>query len=863
MEIILNKLWDQTKLARDINDYQYFMRLLDAGEFLIKISTVAYISCIDDDSDMHRHNHLFALARADSLGPWVETLNTTINTVPTDLLSSGLRSIRTELTKSSADSWQNAVASQLRDCLNIATTVSQQRQGKASLLDFFSDFVTLRNKTKGHGIVRTRIASKVCGKLSDALWTYQKLFQLFEFSWVYIHKNYSGKINPRYWGPNKLPINEKHIDKAGIYLNLGDKFKRVELLDSDIDIDDISIANGHYNKKRHQVDFLSYITGHERRGDLSKSLMHSGVKSPSETASAAGLQITENCLHNLPPKARYYVDRSELEIELNSLLSNDYTRIVTLRGLGGIGKTTLALSTLHDLMSSDRFLYVLWFSSRDVDLFDTGPISVKPDVLTIGEIAEQYHQLIELEPNNHKRKGLIRKFAAALQFYNGDPTLFVFDNFETLSDLDEIYDFIWNNVRPPNKVLITTRHRLSFNEDRCIDVGGMSARQSKNLIANYSKKLGLQNMPTKDEIDRIVVDSSGHPYVIQLMLSEFARTDVLPKGLVRNETVLVALFDRTFDQLSFGAKRVFLTLSRWSPCFAELAIKLVLNHNDVRFGVVEAIEELVQTSLIEIRTVQADQRFLLIPAPARLFGRGKLKVSPIKPDVDRDLDLLKWFGVINESQVARGVEPVISKFIMNLADAAEVDVQLIDHYGQLLENLGTLYPACCLEIATLFKDHQHVHIGKERKFVNMYLTSGLELDLTQTKRAWEWLAAIQRRSGNLVNELSIRVSMIEQVSVSYRDISNAAHLHGYIVGNKVFSPSEKPKMESLAIKLIFVMERGIHEAGATDCSRLAWLFYFLQDFDSAHKWCVHGLALDEDNFHCLGLYERLDNQVYQ
>ena len=220
---------------------------------------------------------------------------------------------------------------------------------------------------------------------------------------------------------------------------------------------------------------------------------------------------------------------------------------------------------------------------------------------------------------------------------------------------------------------------------------------------------------------------------------------------------------------------------------------------------------------------------------------------------------MKWFGVINESQVARGVEPVISKFLANLADEAEDDVQLIDRYGQLLKNLGALYPACCLEIAELFKDHRRTYIGKEREFVNMYLASD-QLDFEQIKRAWEWLAAIQRRSGNLVNELSIRVSMIEQVSVSFRDISGAAHLHGYIVGNKAFSPSEKPKMENLANQLIVAMERGIHEADATDCSRLAWLCYFLRNFDGARRWCTCGLALDEGNFHCLSLNERLVGQ---
>ena|ERR1035437_1110132 len=113
------------------------------------------------------------------------------------------------------------------------------------------------------------------------------------------------------------------------------------------------INNGGFNGK--QFEMLSYITGERSLSDASPFLDPPGPLPLSETQGLGNLEVQGTCFGNLPPKPAAYIARAELESELGELLRDSHHTIVTLHGMGGIGKTSLALTVLHSLTSTDRF----------------------------------------------------------------------------------------------------------------------------------------------------------------------------------------------------------------------------------------------------------------------------------------------------------------------------------------------------------------------------------------------------------------------------------------------------------------------------------------------------------------------------
>ena len=57
------------------SDSALFVELLYTGEFVVKLTTAAFVSAIEDDREYHRYRLLHGLVRADSLGDWVRILD--------------------------------------------------------------------------------------------------------------------------------------------------------------------------------------------------------------------------------------------------------------------------------------------------------------------------------------------------------------------------------------------------------------------------------------------------------------------------------------------------------------------------------------------------------------------------------------------------------------------------------------------------------------------------------------------------------------------------------------------------------------------------------------------------------------------
>ena len=208
--------------------------------------------------------------------------------------------------------------------------------------------------------------------------------------------------------------------------------------------------NGAFTDTKYEL--ISYLTDSTRNGDSTRYSAPATALPRSETHGLGQLDVQGNVFGNVPPTPNGYVNRIALQRDLRECLLDDRHPIVTLVGRGGIGKTALALSVLHEIESLERFGAIVWLSARDIDLLPEEPKLVSPDVLSLKDMAKEFVRLVE--PPDARTKGFdaIAYFGGALtESPVSFPILFAFDNFETVRGPGDLYAFLDAHIRLPTR----------------------------------------------------------------------------------------------------------------------------------------------------------------------------------------------------------------------------------------------------------------------------------------------------------------------------------------------------------------------------------------------------------------------------
>jgi hypothetical protein len=430
--------------------------------------------------------------------------------------------------------------------------------------------------------------------------------------------------------------------------------------------------------------------------------------------------------------------------------------------------------------------------------------------------------------------------------------LFVFDNFETMSDPIDLYQFIDTHIRLPNKVLITTRMR-EFKADYPIEVRGMTRDQFEDLVSNTAQQLNIEGLLTPTYRDSLFDEADGHPYITKLLLGQVAREGKATKPerlLGQADDALKYLFERTYGSLSPAVQRVFLTLCNWKSMVPVPALEAaLLRPRNERMDVVGAIDALRQASLIEVITADDGVEFARVPLSASLFGQAKLQVSAMRPAVEVDTLLLQRLGPTQVQDLGRGIAPRAERL---LREAAAMRAQGEDVSDDLavLEHLSTAYPRIWLSIADMYLEEPNPDVAAASEAVERFLTR-----VPEDKEGWRRVAQISRRMSDGDAEVNARVRLAEMANADFEDIADAASALAFNRGSLQVGSDAVRAME---LKLIALMTPRIDEATATELSRLAWLHVHNHQFEDARAVVRRGLVIDSGNSHLLGLAKRLD-----
>jgi hypothetical protein len=857
----ISHMLERLEKTRDDSDVAYFYDLLHVGEMIVKLATSSLIACVDDDRERHRYRLEYAVIHADSLGTWSATLDDALSGPASQYLVDGARTLQRELSQPfrvGQSAWQAEVMVFLHDAMHAIDTGTTKLSTKVSARRWFSDFVTIRNRTRGHGATTPSTCSAACDPLRKSIDLLVEHFFPFNAPWAHLHRNLSGKYRVTSLGNGlsqfeSLKSSTEYAYEDGIYMWL-DAARKITLVSSDEDLRDFYLPNGGYNEKTYEL--LCYVTDRRITAEAGKYALSPTALPPSQTQGLGELDTMGNVFANLPPHVKGYVTRKSLEDELASVLLDQNHPVITLIGRGGIGKTSLALEVLYQVAESDRYFAIVWLSARDIELLPEGPKHVRAHVLTPDEIAHEYVELIQPTDLGKKDFDSLSYFAQSLGEPGDTPTLFVFDNFETVRSPVELHRWLDSQVRSPNKILLTTRRR-EFKGDYWVEVGGMTEPEFQELISKTADELAVTGLIDPAYIDDLYRESDGHPYIAKVILGEIARsgkTRKVARVIASQDRMLDALFDRTFTQLSPAGQRIFLTLSSWQSFVPEVALEAAVNRPDnERIDIQRVVDELHRSSLLQLTTTDKPDVYLGVPLAAALFGKRKLGVSPWQVSVEADTEILRLFGVVQVAGVRHGFDSQIERLFQNVADRLQRHPSEFERYRPVLEFVSRERPIGWIYFAQILEEYRPSQ-GWDGDVITAY-RHYLEA-VPGDGEIWRTLAHACKGSGDHIGAAQALVQRARLPDAPFADLSYAATSINAFLAEEILELDTDEK-KVLITSLVDVMVEREAEADATDLSRLAWLLINVDRLKEAKRIVRTGLGRDSTNSHCRKLAQRL------
>ena len=331
--------------------------------------------------------------------------------------------------------------------------------------------------------------------------------------------------------------------------------------------------------------------------------------------------------HNLPPRYGQFIGR---EAELSRVLEwveNSRWPLAAIEGMGGIGKTSLAIEAAHRCLPGDELAIatpyeaVVWTSARDQADFD---LHLSQVLDTIAHVLD-YPYLIRLQPEE--------KIKAVDKLLRTHRTLLIVDNFETITDLS-LVKFL-EQMPEPSLALITSRYK-QLRRVWDIPLYGLKNTETLTLIRRHSHRIGLEVVAGADDdiLRRLAAATGNNPKAVELALGLIKQKglpfNVLVDELYQASEMVEEVFDYIFAEawqlLDAQTRQVLVVMPLFVTTASRAALSSVSGVSGFDFH--KAIEQLVGMSLLEASEALdvSQQRYQMHPL-TQAFARSKLDVD--------------------------------------------------------------------------------------------------------------------------------------------------------------------------------------------------------------------------------------------
>ncbi|GAK58492.1 hypothetical protein U27_05466 [Candidatus Vecturithrix granuli] len=346
--------------------------------------------------------------------------------------------------------------------------------------------------------------------------------------------------------------------------------------------------------------------------------------------------------HNLPqPDYGRFIGREAELAQVEKILRpypHSQHALVTIDGIGGIGKSALALEIGHrflrqfdDLPAEERFEAIIWASAKQTILTAEG-ISTRRQILrTLDDIYNALAVGLQREDITRARKEdqdeVVRRALTRQR------TLLLVDNLETVDD-EAVLNFL-RELPAPTKAIVTTRHRLDVAYP--VRLTGMPWDDASQLIEQECAKKGVTLDVCSHRFSDVPPDARSHRFSDASSNAEVFTTNVVTtNGNARR------LFERT------GGVPLAMV---WSIAQMGMGygVETVLNRLGQPAG--DIARFCFEGAVEQIKNRPAHKLLMVLSLCADSASRESLGYATGLPELDRDDGLVKLekLSLVNKS----------------------------------------------------------------------------------------------------------------------------------------------------------------------------------------------------------------------
>ena len=306
---------------------------------------------------------------------------------------------------------------------------------------------------------------------------------------------------------------------------------------------------------------------------------------------------------------RLFGVRPAVDALVDLLLPGEPPWIITLYGMGGIGKTALAHCLCLEMVADYRTETILWVRTALLPGVEPQPDEIYRTVL---------NELVELlgikegSPDD-RRTQVLRTLQAR-------PYLVVIDNLEREQDTAYLVEQ-FSRLSGPGKILLTTRSgSIGVSGVHNFRVPELDAENAAALVRFHSHDIGMGDLAITDDADIAAIYAAvgGNPLALKLLVGLTARiplaaalADLHHRNISETENTFHRVYARAWESLSPEARDLLEGMLLVSDEHGAAAEQLMVVSGLDQAHLWPAVQELLSHSLLETHGTASERRYAI------------------------------------------------------------------------------------------------------------------------------------------------------------------------------------------------------------------------------------------------------------